>query len=142
MDQAALFLRTVALVRSVNMLMAQVPKAVGGTIGEGGGLGPFAGFTDITKAMEKFAGGFSAIVGFMTVVAGLFFIFQFVIGAIQWIASGGDKAGLQQARDKITNSLIGLTIVVVAIALISAIGTFLGLEILNPAKFIEVIKFK
>ncbi len=124
------------------VLLADTHSGLGGRIGSGPGLGPFSEAGDIGWVMGKFAGGFSAIVGFMTVVAGLFFIFQFVTGAIQWIASGGDKAGLQQARDKITNGLIGLIIVVMAVALISAIGTFLGLEILNPAKFIEDIRFK
>jgi len=126
--------------------LAQVipkPTGLGGQIGEGGGLGPFAGFFWATSGMmEKFSGAISAIVGFLTIVAGLWFIFQFITGAIQWLASGGDKAGLQQAQQKLTNSFIGLILVVAAIAIVSLVGEFLGFKILDPGSFIEAIKFK
>lgn len=74
----------------------------------------------------------STIVGVMTVVAAIWFIFQFIIAGYQWISSGGDKNNLQQARDKITNSLIGLIIVVAAWIVIGVIGQILGISILNP----------
>ena len=46
-----------------------------GKIG-GVGLGPFSGSMSAIDAMDKFAFGFSAIVGFLTVVGGIWFIFQ------------------------------------------------------------------
>lgn len=125
-------------------LLAQVPTGLGGNIG-GPGLGPFGlvnwGSTG-DVAGQKLGGVISAIVGLLTVVAGIWFIFQFITGALQWLASGGDKNGLQQAQQKISNSLLGLVIVVAAIAIIKLIGTFLGFDILNPASFINAIQFK
>lgn len=119
--------------------LAQQSKPLG-TLG-GEDLGPF-GIGATEDIGSRFAGAISSIIGFLTIVAGLFFIFQFIIGAIQWLASGGDKAGLQASRDKITNSLIGLILMVAAIAIISLLGEFLGFKILDPASFIEAIKFK
>lgn len=125
-----------------NTLLAQQYKSLG-ELG-GPGLGPFGAVIFwIKEALgRKFGDAFSAIVGLLTVVAGLFFIFQFLTGGLQWLGAGGDKAGLEQARQKITNSLIGLVIVVATIAMIKVIGIFLGFNLLDPASFIESIKFK
>lgn len=79
----------------------------------------------------------SAVVGLMTVIAAIWFIFQFITAGYQWISSGGDKNNLNMARDKITNSLIGLIIVVAAWIVIGLIGTILGLDILNPGKILQ-----
>ena len=108
-----------------------------GTLG-GTGLGPFA--TGFPKPLgETFADAISAIIGFMTVVAGLFFIFQFLIGAIQWLASGGEKAGLQQAQQKLSNAFIGFVLVVAAVAIFTLLGEFLGFRFLNVADLINLI---
>lgn len=103
------------------------------------GLGPLGTFKieEIpTAALGLFNKVISNIVGVMTVVAGIWFIFQFIIGAIGWLTAGGDKAKTQAAQAKITSGIIGLAIVIVAIFLIDLIGTLLGLEILQPGKFI------
>lgn len=78
----------------------------------------------------------STIIGVMTVVAAIWFIFQFITAGYQWISSGGDKNNLQQARDKITNSVIGLVIVVAAWIVIGVIGKIIGLDIINPGQIL------
>lgn len=78
----------------------------------------------------------SVLIGVMTGVAGIWFIFQFITAGYQWIQSGGDKEQLSQARDKITNSLIGLIIVVGAWIIIGIVGQILGLKILNPGQIL------
>lgn len=101
------------------------------------GLGPLGKF-NITKemAVELFNTVLSNIIGVMTVVAGLWFIFQFIIGAFGWLTAGADKAAVENAQKRITNSLIGLAIVVAAIFLIDLLGTLMGLKILQPGTFI------
>jgi hypothetical protein len=114
-----------------------------GRIGEGQGLGPFSGIAlSQSEAARKFGGAISAIVGLLTVVAGIYFIFQFVIGGVQWISSGGDKAGIASAQGKITQALIGFVLIAASIAIVKILGQFLGFDILNPAAFIESIGFK
>jgi len=55
------------------------------------------------------------------------FIFL-ILGGIQWITSGGDKQGLEGARNKITNAIVGLIIVAAAWAVMFLVGQFLGIE--------------
>lgn len=96
------------------------------------GIGPLSEFTGI-DALFRFGKAISVIIGVLTVAAGLWFIFQFLIGAFGWLTAGGDKAQLEGARKRLANSIIGLVIVVAAIFIIDLIGNVLGLDILNPA---------
>ena len=61
----------------------------------------------------------------------LIFFFTLVMGAIQWISSGGDKQALEGARGKISNALIGLVILFAAFAIIKLIERFFGISILT-----------
>jgi hypothetical protein len=82
----------------------------------------------------------SGVIGVLTIVAGLWFIFVFVSGAISMISSGGDKGALESARKRIFNALIGLAVVVASIFLIELVGKILGINlILNPAQFVESV---
>ena len=54
-----------------------------------------------------------------------------LIGGIQWISSGGDEQGLEAARGKISNALIGMVILFATFAIISLIQTFFGIQILT-----------
>lgn len=111
-----------------------------GRIGQGEGFGPFAAFGSFAKATELLEKILSKTVGFLTIVGGLYFIFQFIIGSYGWMTAGGNKESLKQAQDRISHAVVGLLILVAAYALISVIGSILGLEILNPAKILETIK--
>ena len=64
----------------------------------------------------------------LTISALLVFVYL-VWGGIQWITSGGDKAGVEAARNRITAALIGLAIVAAAWALIQIIQQFFGIKI-------------
>ncbi len=116
--------------------MKHLADASLGTIG-GAGLGPFGesagdGITGITKIV-------SSIIGIMTVAAGIWFLFQFIIGGFNWINSGGDKAKLQGARDKLTNAFIGLIVVVAGWAILALASTFFGFDftLSNPSGLLE-----
>ncbi len=71
----------------------------------------------------------SGLIRFVLVVAALVFFFILVIGGIQWIASGGDKAQTEAARNRITAALVGLVIVFAAWAIVQLINTFFGINI-------------
>ncbi len=79
----------------------------------------------------------TTIIGVMTVVAGIWFIFVLFIGAIGWITAGGDKGAVETARKRISSGITGLTVVVIAIFLASMVGQFLGFDILNLAEMIN-----
>ena len=73
----------------------------------------------------------SGLVSLVLVVAALAFFFTLVIGGIQWILAGGDKANAESARKKITGALIGLAIVFIAWAIGSLINILFGFNIFN-----------
>ena len=75
----------------------------------------------------------------MTIAAGIWFMFQFIAGGLSWLTAGGDKAGVQTAQKRITNAVIGLTVVVAAYALIWIIGELLGFDILHPEDLIKLV---
>lgn len=68
-------------------------------------------------------------VGF--VIGTLYFVFQFITGAIAWIGSGGDKQSLETAKSKITNALVGLVILFATFAIIRFLEEFFGVGILT-----------
>lgn len=116
-----------------------------GIIG-GEGLGPFGGMAVTrgtgagggTTALMKVTGAISSVIGVMTVAAAIWFLFQFLIGGFFWMSSGGDKAKLHEARERLTNAFIGLLIVVAGWSILALAGQFFGYDIVigNPAEII------
>lgn len=74
---------------------------------------------------------FPSLVGLIMVVGVVIFFFMMLIGAIQWIFSGGDKGALEGARGRITNALIGLVIFFSVFAIIKLIEVFFDTNILT-----------
>ncbi|HTK03149.1 MAG TPA: hypothetical protein VL401_00020 [Alphaproteobacteria bacterium] len=70
-------------------------------------------------------------IGLCFVIASVIFLFMIIIGAIQWISSGGDKAGLEAARGKISSAIIGIVILFATFAIIKVIEGFFGVNILT-----------
>lgn len=73
----------------------------------------------------------SALVGVLLIIAGLLAFFFLILGGIQWITSGGDKAGMEAARNKITHAVVGLIIVGAAWAIMLLVQGFLGVTIIG-----------
>ncbi len=73
----------------------------------------------------------SALVGVLLIVAALLAFFFLIMGGIQWITSGGDKAGMEAARNKITHAIVGLIIVGAAWAVMILVQNFLGVTIIG-----------
>jgi len=78
----------------------------------------------------------SNILGVLTIVGGLIFIIQFVLGALNWISSSGKPEKIQKAQDKMINAGIGFIAVVAAYGLAFIVGKVLGVNILDPASYI------
>lgn len=92
-------------------------------------LPPALGSGDYTR-------GGSIVGKLISNIAGLLFLFAFlltflylIMGGIQWITGGGDKAQMETARNKITNAIVGVIIVAAAYAVFVLIGRFFGLDI-------------
>ena len=66
---------------------------------------------------------FAILIGFILT---FFFLLQ---GALAWISSGGDEGKVEAARNRITQAIIGLVIVVAVWALFGLVEDFLGVNV-------------
>jgi len=106
---------------------------------DNGGGGPVEGLRNplLTNFLQRSTGieylqkMLPNLIGLLFVIGAIVFLFIMLIGGIQWIASGGDKAALESARGKITNAIIGLVILLSTFAIIKLIETFFGISILT-----------
>ncbi|MBN1168703.1 hypothetical protein JXA63_02315 [Candidatus Woesebacteria bacterium] len=73
----------------------------------------------------------SITVGFLSVVASIYFMFKVITGGLSIISAGGDKGKVAEARISITNGLIGLLVVLLGTIFVGFIGTIIGIDILN-----------
>lgn len=71
--------------------------------------------------------GFSLLL----IIAGLIAFAYILMGGIQWITSGGDKHGLEAARNKIIHAIVGLVVVASSWAIVLLLQNFLGTAILG-----------
>jgi len=123
----------------INFLLALQDKYEPlGKLGEGEGFGPWAvkiigGGTE-GQPENILASIMSKVIGVMTIGAGIWFLFQAIIAGYNFMSAGGDKTRIENARQRLTNSLIGIAIVVAAYGLLALIGSFMGIEFLNLGK--------
>lgn len=73
----------------------------------------------------------SAAAGSLLIIAALLAFVYLILGGIQWITSGGDKSGMEAARNKITHAIVGLIIVGAAWAIMMLVQNFLGISIIG-----------
>lgn len=58
------------------------------------------------------------LIRFFFVIAGIAALIMMLWGALAWVTSGGEKEGVQAARDKIVAAIVGVLLIVVALAVI------------------------
>lgn len=107
-----------------------------GTLGEevAGSLDSNAGLVAI------FSEQLSNIIGFVTLLGGLFFVIYFLIGGFEWLRAGGDKGQVEKAQNRMVNGAIGLLVMILSIAIVGIVGGVFGLDLLNPGEtFLELI---
>jgi len=68
-----------------------------------------------------------AVMGAILVIGVVIFLFTFLLGAIEWISSGGDKGKMESAKSKLTNALIGIVILLGFFAIVSFLECFFGI---------------
>ncbi len=73
----------------------------------------------------------SNIVGFVLIISAVAAFGYLLIGGINWLTAGGDKGKITEAKDRITNAIIGLAIVACSWGIFLLIDHFLGLNIAN-----------
>ncbi|AKM83109.1 hypothetical protein A2422_04005 [Candidatus Woesebacteria bacterium RIFOXYC1_FULL_31_51] len=90
------------------------------------GFGPL-GLEGGQDGVSVFVNFLSSAIGLITIIAIIWFIFIFLIGAVGIISSGGDKNSLESAKKKISSGVIGIAVTILAIFIIKLIGVLLGI---------------
>jgi len=108
--------------------------------------GGFQGFGPLGNpggsGIDIFSNFISSVIGLLTIIAVIWFIFVLITGAIGMISAGGDKAQLESARKRITSGLIGLVVVISAVFILDFVGFLFGIDILNLTDMFEKIQLK
>lgn len=107
-------------------LLAQVNIAPpGGYKGVGNGaLANPGGFA--AEPITLFAKVISSAIGLISLIAIIWFVFIFILGAVGIMSAGGDKQALETAKKKITTGLVGLVVVIIGFFVLDFIGYLLG----------------
>jgi hypothetical protein len=71
------------------------------------------------------------LIGVGLIIGILIFLVIFLMGAIMWIMSGDDKNKFQQAKDRITQALIGLIILFSTFAVLKSIEIITGTDLIR-----------
>lgn len=70
----------------------------------------------------------SLAITFLSVVAFIFFAVQVILAGYSFMTSKGDPKNMEVARNKLTQNILGLTIVVIATGVTALIASMLGIE--------------
>jgi hypothetical protein len=101
----------------MNILLG-LPIDVGSQLG----IGDFFRITSISSLI-------SGTLSLALIFGSLAFILYFAWSAVRWLSSGGDKAVIESARNRMTNAFIGLVLVAAAWAVYILVVYILGLPI-------------
>lgn len=105
---------TALLVASASSVFAQLRNpVVEGALGND---------DEAAKSGSSFASYFITVWNAVIAIGGIFVLVFFVWGAVEWIASGGDKGKIESARNRITQAVVGLIILVGSYAIIGFIS--------------------
>lgn len=117
-----------------NKLLAQVAHPMPAITGSGvqpGGDGVSVLESIISKA-----------IGLLTFVAVIFFVIQIILAGYAFISSQGDEKKMESARSRLTNGILGLTVVVLALGVGSLIAHLLGVQdVFNLTTVINSLTF-
>ncbi|MBI5614569.1 hypothetical protein HY947_06600 [Candidatus Gottesmanbacteria bacterium] len=86
------------------------------------GSGSYANSGNVVGALLSNIISILFLIAFLT---GLIFL---ITGGFFWITSGGDKANLENARNRIIHAILGIVVTAAVWAITITVGQFLGLD--------------
>jgi hypothetical protein len=124
--------KIISLSSAASAALMLAPQAFAQTAG--GNISPCAGATGIVDTLCK-ARDLGHVLGFVVTIAFIIAILTALLfliwGGIKWITSGGDKAGVETARNQIIAAIIGLIVVFLAFFILNLILTLFGLSLFD-----------
>lgn len=109
--------------------MALINKIIAQTKYKISGPGPDLSADTAPSTFENFI---SQFIGVLTIVAIIYFTFQIIFAGYAFMGSSGDPKRMEQSKTHLTQNILGLVIVLVALIITNLIGRLFGLDnILN-----------
>lgn len=65
-------------------------------------------------------------------LGGLALLLMLLIGAFEWVSAGGDKGKIEAARERITQGIIGMLVLMGTVAISIFIGNTFKIDLLRP----------
>ena len=84
-----------------------------------------------TSVESGLPGLISNLINLATIIAGIFVLINIIVAGFGFMTAGGDPKKITDAWGKIWKSLMGLIIIVAALAIISVIEKLFGISILE-----------
>ncbi|MDO8269965.1 MAG: hypothetical protein Q7T54_04835 [Candidatus Levybacteria bacterium] len=123
-----------ALLMSAPQVFAQATNDNLNPCPKAGQFSVLCGFNDLGAVL-----GFVITIAF--IIAVLIALFFLIWGGIKWITSGGDKGGVEAARNQIIAAVIGLIIVFLAFFILNLVLGLFGLSLFS-LKLPNIADFK
>lgn len=73
----------------------------------------------------------SSLVSLFLIITAIATLIYLVLGGLAWVTSNGEKGKLEEARNGITNAIVGLVIVAAAWAMWLLVGRFFGIDFMQ-----------
>lgn len=85
------------------------------------------GITPVGDGTNQLESIISTVIGVLTLVAVIFFVVQIILAGYGFMSAQGDKGKIETARKRLTDSILGITIVVIAFGAGALIANLVGL---------------
>ncbi len=109
-----------------NLLAIKLESRVGINV-----TGDDYGVTELDKII-------STVIGVLTLVAFIFFVLQVIFAGYSFLSAQGDEKKIESARKRLTDGILGITIVVIAFGITALLANLFGIEnIFNLEKIFE-----
>lgn len=106
----------------------------------GPGIDPGSSTDTAVSALETIV---SSIIGLLSVVGVIYFALQIIFAGYAFLGAQGDPKKIESARDRISQSVLGLFIVLIAIFFASLIATLAGMSgIFNLSSVVNTLTVK
>jgi len=70
----------------------------------------------------------STVIGVLTLVAFIYFVIQVILAGYAFISGQGDEKKIESARKRLTDGILGITIVVIAFGVGALLASLMGLD--------------
>jgi hypothetical protein len=110
--------------------MNNISQSQGAGAGVSGITNPGIGNLNNNSGIGFFQQLIPSLIGLAFIVGAIVFFFMLILGAIQWITSGGDKNAVESARGRIGQALIGIIILFSVFAIVKVVENIFGINIL------------